>query len=80
MEVKNLQWVNSEHTMIDMEINHPQFGWIPFTANLNDIEESGRALYAEAVSGAFGLIAEYVPPPPPPEPIPEPITEGAQTL
>jgi len=61
MEIKNPQWVDSGSTMIDMEINHPEFGWIPFTANPNDVEALGRALYAEAVAGAFGPIAEYVP-------------------
>ena len=33
---------------IDMEIEHPEFGWIPFTASPTDSEEHGRALYAEA--------------------------------
>lgn len=66
MQVKNPHWANSEHTLIDMEIDHPEFGWIPFTANPNDVEPSGRALYAEAVAGDFGPVAEYVPPPPPP--------------
>lgn len=66
MQVKNPHWANSEHTLIDMEIDHPEFGWIPFTANPDDVEASGRALYAEAVAGDFGPVAEYVPPPPPP--------------
>lgn len=30
----------------DCEINHPQFGWIPFTADPNDVEPHGRAIWA----------------------------------
>jgi len=33
---------------IDCEIEHPQFGWIPFTANADDVEEHGRLIF-EAV-------------------------------
>jgi hypothetical protein len=34
MEYRNPQW--SANNFIDCEINHPQFGWIPFTADPND--------------------------------------------
>jgi hypothetical protein len=34
---------------IDCEIEHPQFGWIPFTASPDDAEEHGRAIYAAAL-------------------------------
>lgn len=47
---------------IDCEINHPQYGWIPFTASPDDSEEHGRAIYAEAIKGT---VAPYEPPPPP---------------
>ena len=47
---------------INIELNHPVHGWIPFTASPNDVEESGRLLYAEAIAGNFGPIADYVPP------------------
>ena len=50
---------------IDCEIEHPEYGWIPFTADPNDIEEHGRAIYAQIK--ADGNIAPYVPPPPPTE-------------
>ena len=49
---------------IDCEINHPQFGWIPFTASPDDSEKHGRDLFA-AIS-AVGNIAPYVPVPPTP--------------
>ena len=51
---------------IDMEIDHSVYGWIPFTANPNDSEELGCALYAAAIAGELGAIAPYVPPSPPP--------------
>lgn len=62
MQVKNPQWANTQHTLINLEIEHPEYGWIPFTADPNDVEEHGRQLYAEAVAGQFGPVAEYVEP------------------
>lgn len=62
MRVKNPQWANAQHTLINLEIEHPEYGWIPFTADPNDVEEHGRQLYAEAAAGQFGPIAEYVAP------------------
>lgn len=35
---------------IDCELNHPLFGWIPFTANENDVEEFGREMFAAIVA------------------------------
>lgn len=34
---------------IDCEIEHPHFGWIPFTASPDDAEEHGRVIYAAAL-------------------------------
>lgn len=31
---------------IDCEVNHPDLGWIPFTAHQSDPEEHGRELFA----------------------------------
>ena len=59
---------------IDGEINHPQFGWVPFTAAPDDPEPIGRELFAAAVAGEFGPVASYVPPPPAPVPVPPAIT------
>lgn len=72
------QWANAEHTMINCEITTSQFSnkVLPFTADQNDVEAHGRAIFADIVAGTYGPIAEYVPPP---EPI-QPVTEGAQTL
>jgi hypothetical protein len=32
---------------IDVEINHPDFGWIPFTASPDDCEDHGRQMFAD---------------------------------
>lgn len=49
---------------IDLEIEHPVYGWTPFTASPNDSEQSGRDLYAQAIAGDFGAIQEYIAPTP----------------
>lgn len=44
---------------IDVEVEHPAFGWMPFTASPDDISTEGRDLYQAVV--AAGDIAPYVP-------------------
>lgn len=56
---------------IDVEINHPVHGWIPFTASPDDPEELGRAIYEAASEGD---VEPYVPPEPEPEPLPDRVT------
>jgi hypothetical protein len=69
---KNPVWANAEHTMIDLTV---RFVEIPedlaFTANPDDVEAHGRAIFAAAAAGEFGPVAAYVPPPPPPPPTAE---------
>ncbi len=76
--ISNPRWSNAEHTAIDCEITTSQFGdeALPFTADQNDVEPHGRAIFADIVAGKYGPIAEYVAPP---EPV-QPTVEGAQTL
>jgi hypothetical protein len=54
---------------IDCEIEHPIYGWIPFTCDPNDkgAELDAAAFYAEMRPHA----APYIPPPAPPAPTPE---------
>ena len=47
---------------IDCEIEHPVYGWIPFTASPDDPEQHGKDIYAAII--AAGNIAPYVPPEP----------------
>lgn len=55
MQTRNLKY-NSFGT-VDMEIEHPKYGWIPFTASPDDSEPLGRELHAAAVAGELGTIA-----------------------
>jgi hypothetical protein len=68
MEIRNPSY-NAFGT-IDCEINHPKFGWIPFTASPDDVEEFGREIHTRILSGEAGRIAQYV------APEPEPATKG----
>lgn len=44
---------------VNMEINHPRYGWIWFTASPTDVEAHGRELYNLAISGQLGEIGIY---------------------
>lgn len=57
---------------VDVEINHPDFGWIPFTASPDDPEPFGRDLFAEI---DHATVAPYVAPPAPPASVPEVISD-----
>lgn len=67
--VSNPRWANAEQTSIDCEIVTSQFGdeILPFTASQNDVEAHGRAIFADIVSGKYGPISAYIPPPPAPK-------------
>lgn len=45
--------------MIFCEINHPEFGWIPFHASKDDVEEHGRVLF-ERIQKEFDDIPQMV--------------------
>ena len=61
MNIRNAVRRSSE--VIDCEIEHPVYGWIPFTATTYDVEQSGRDIFAAIGAGDAGTIADYVPPP-----------------
>lgn len=44
---------------IDLEVNHPEFGWIPFTAAPDD--EASKALFTLAAAGEVAPYVPYVP-------------------
>ena len=60
VEAKNP--ARNQHGGIDIELNHPVHGWIPFTASPDDVEAHGRAIYEMAERGDFGEVAPYVEP------------------
>jgi hypothetical protein len=45
--------------LIDCEIDHPQHGWMPFTASPKDVESLGRDIFESAKFSA----SDYVPSP-----------------
>ncbi|MFD1326750.1 hypothetical protein [Mycoplana ramosa] len=58
---RNARYSNASNTMIDVEYEHPKYGWIPFTATPDDFESLGREIYAAAKAGP---VAPYIPPTP----------------
>jgi hypothetical protein len=76
MQVKNPKY-NAFNT-IDCEIEHPQFGWIPFTASPDDIEQTGRDIYTQAAAGDYGPVAPYTAPAKPPSQIQSEIVAATQ--
>lgn len=74
MLVRNPQYSNADGTTIDVELKHPEYGWIPFTASPDDPEELGRDIYAAAIAGEYGPVAPYVAPPPEPTYVPQQVT------
>jgi hypothetical protein len=64
MEIRNPVFTAAND--IDCEINHPVYGWIPFTAALDDVEQLGRDVYAAALAmnpKPYEPPAPYVPTP-----------------
>jgi len=39
-EIRNAKSTNAENTIIDVEINHPVHGWIPYTINPDDTDQT----------------------------------------
>lgn len=47
---------------IDVDIDHPRMGLIPFTASPDDCELHGRLIFEKAEAGDYGPVAEYIEP------------------
>jgi len=64
-QVKNLKWANAEHTLIDCEVTFDEIGTVLFTANpLDTSNPSSKQIFDQCVAGDYGVVTEYVPPPP----------------
>lgn len=72
--VRNLRYSSPDNSSVDLEIEHPEYGWIPFTATPDDTEQHGRDIYEAALAGEYGQVAPYVAPPPTTEPVPSSVT------
>ena len=57
MEIRNPRYTATGR--IDCEINHPEFGWLPFTASPEDAEPHGREIFA--LAEALGPTANVPP-------------------
>lgn len=81
--VRNCKWATEDHSSIECEVNFNDITdeeWSPFGANPNDHYEHGREIFARAVAGEFGEVAEYVaPPPPPPKKLVDPTIDVTPT-
>lgn len=59
---RNPQWVDSNHNMIDLEVNFEELSeeWLPYTSTPTDVCEHSRTLYTRAAAGEFGEVStEY---------------------
>lgn len=61
---RNPQWGNAAQEYIDLEVNfdHLDDEYVPFTANPLDVMAHGVEIYNRAVAGDFGAVADYTPP------------------
>lgn len=55
-EVRNARW--DDVGGITLELRHPVFGWVPFTAREDDVEALGRDVYQAGAAGAFPVEGE----------------------
>jgi len=39
MNIRNAEYKKSDNSIVDVEIEHPKYGWIPYTFNYNTIDE-----------------------------------------
>jgi len=63
MDYRNAKYI--DETRIDCEIDHPKFGWIPYTLDPSDTDMTVNNVALLAAMNAAGDVAEYVAPPEP---------------
>ena len=61
MNYRNAKYINA-NGWIDCEIEHPQFGWIPYTLDPADTDQTINNDDLLAAMSANGDVAAYVPP------------------
>ncbi|AFM54659.1 hypothetical protein P12053L_54 [Celeribacter phage P12053L] len=61
MKYRNAKYIN-DNGWIDCEIEHPQFGWIPYTLDPADTDMTINNDELLAAMSAKGDVAAYVPP------------------
>lgn len=61
--VKDLQWVDAEHTMFSCVVKYKEFNEEhPSGINATDPYEHIHTIWTKGIAGEYGVIAEYVPP------------------
>lgn len=55
VEGRHARWIDAD--TIDLELEHPALGWIPYTARRADPEPFGREVFEAAAAGEFGPVA-----------------------
>lgn len=80
--VRDLKWLNQEHTAFDCIVDFETLGEVPFGCFQTDPYPHTQDIWARGLAGEFGVIAEYVEPV---QPVieatePQPVVDGAQTL
>jgi len=80
--VKDLKWVNAEHTMFECVVKYEEFNEEhPSAIDGIDPYPHIQEIWAKGNAGEYGVIAEYVPPAVIPAPAEEqPQTQGTQEL
>ena len=63
MEYRNAKYINSEHTIVNCEINSPVHGWIPYTMNPDDTDMTVDNSVLISAFAANGDVADYTLPP-----------------
>jgi len=62
--VTDLKWQDNNHTTIQCQVKFAEFNnALPFCATPTDVEEHGRFIFNQAISGEYGPIIDYVVPP-----------------
>jgi len=62
MELKSRNPIFTVSGAIDCEINHPEFGWIPFTASADDVEPLGNEVFNTLKHIATAYVEPYTDP------------------
>ena len=64
--ITNIAYRTEDRQHINCKIKFAEFNEVmPFTANATDPEEHGVSIYNDIISGKYGAIGDYVPPPAP---------------
>lgn len=61
ISVTSPQYVDINHTVIDVVLDTDEYGIIPFTATSYDTEDLGKSIHAKALAGDFGTIKPFAP-------------------